>query len=244
MTDDATDRKVEEELDQLFNQLAETIFGPIPEGTATYHGPPRWHSFDLNGQTIDALRHVAELLPRAVDDPYLWKWIVIATFDALHGFFGLALRRGDGAQLLSQDHERRTYKRWKQERLRGGPIVERKPDRVDETRNLYLKILDPERMRYLGGSPFTPTADEDSAFEYLAHLRDKLTHHGHDTRSVYVGELPEIVIECLAIIEWLFEKSGTIRPRQEERDQVMEMIRLVRQEGEAVARAYQLEGYC
>jgi hypothetical protein len=244
MTDDATDREVEEELDEIFNQLAESIFGPIPEGAATYHGPPRWRSFDLNGQTIDALRHVAELLPRSVENPYLWKWIVIAMFDALHGFFGLALRRGDGAQLLREKQERRTYKRWNEERRRGGPIFPREPDQVDDTRNLYAKTLDPERMGYLGGSPFTPTANEDSAFEYLAHLRDKLTHHGLGTRSVFVGELPVTVIECLAIIEWLFEKSGTIRPRQEERDQVREAIGLVRQEAEAVARAYQQDGYC
>jgi hypothetical protein len=241
--DDTADPELEDELDQILNELVESIFGPVPEGTPTYHGPPRWHSFDLDGQAVDALRHVAELLPRAVDDPYLWKWIVIAMFDALHGFFGLALRRGDGAQLLSEKHEQRTYQRWNEERRRGGPIIERDPDRIDETRNLYLKTIDPQRMGYLGGGPFTPTRDEDSAFDYLAHLRDKLTHHGHGSRSVFVGELPVIVLQCLAIIEWLFDKSGTIHPRLEERDQVREMIRLVSHEAEKVARVYELEGY-
>jgi glutathione S-transferase len=98
-------------------------------------------------------------------------------------------------------------------------------------------------MDYLGASPFTPTANEDAAFEHLAHLRDKLTHHGHGSRSIFVGELPVVILECLAIIEWLFEKSGTIRPRREERDQTREMIHLVRQEAETVARVYELEGY-
>jgi hypothetical protein len=243
MVDNAPSQQPEEEIDPFLRQLVESFLGPIPEGAPTYHGPPRWHRFDLDGQAVDALRHVADLLPRAVSDPYLWKWIVIAMFDAMHGFFGLALRRGDGAQLLSEKHEQRTYERWNEERRSGGAIAQRGPDRVDETRSLYLKTLDPERMGYLGGSPFTPTADENAAFERLTYLRHALTHHGHGSYSVFVGELPIVVLRCLAIVDWLFEKSGTIRPRREERDQVREMIRFVGQEAGSVARAYQLEGY-
>jgi excisionase family DNA binding protein len=242
-TADAVDHDVEKEFDSFVANLAESLFGPVDENAPVYYGPPRWHSFDLDGQAIDALRHVSNLLPRAAQDPYLWKWIVMAMFDALHAFFGLALRRGDGAQLLTKKHEERTYKRWNEERRRRQAIIKHEPDRVDETRSLYAKTLDPERMGYLGGGPFTPTADEDSAFEYLAHLRDKLTHHGHGSRSVFVGQLPIVILECLAVIEWLFEKSGTIRPRLEERDQVREMIRLVRGQAETAARVYELEGY-
>jgi hypothetical protein len=243
MTDGTLDQELDEEIDAFVLQLAESFFGPVPEGTPKYHGPPRYHRFDLDGQAVDALRHVSELLPRAVDNPYLWKWIVIAMFDAMHGFFGLALRRGDGAQLLTEKHEVRTYKRWNEERRRGKAITQREPDRVDQTRGLYLKTLDPERMGYLGGSPFTPTADENAAFERLTFLRHALTHHGHGSYSVFVGELPIDILGCLAIIEWLFEKSGTIRPRREERDQTREIIHLVRREAEAEARDYQLEGY-
>ena len=74
-------------------------------------------------------------------------------------------------------------------------------------------------------------------------MRDKLTHHGHGSWSIFVGQLPIVILECLAIIEWLFEKSGTIRPRREERDQTREKILLVRQEAEKVARVYELEGF-
>lgn len=241
--DDAVAHDIEKESDSFLANLAESIFGPVNENAPAYNGPPRWHRFDLDGQAIDALRHVAALLPRAAQEPYVWKWIVIVMFDALHGFFGLALRRGDGAQLLIGRHEQRTYRRWNEERSRGHPIAQREPDRVDETRSLYAKTLDPERMGYLGGGPFTPTADEDSAFDYLAHLRDKLTHHGHGSRSVFVGQLPIVVLECLTIIEWLLERSGTIRPRPDERNQMREVIRCVRREAEALARVYQLEGY-
>src|SRR5215211_7936892 len=212
VTDKPTAQEHEGEIDPFLRQLVESFFGPIPEGTPTYHGPPRWHRFDLDGQTVDALRHVADLLSRAVDDPYLWKWIVVAMFDAPTSLFVPASIRA----LLSEKHEQRTYRRWNEERRRGRAITERPPDRVDETRNLYLKILDSERMNYLGASPFTPTEDEDASFEYLTHLRDKLTHHGHGSRSVFVGELPVVILDCLVVIDWLFERSGTIRPQPEE----------------------------
>ena len=128
MTDNTPCQEDEIDTDQFLKDLAESFFGPVPEGAPTYQGPPRWHRFDLDGQALDALRHVANMLPRALDDPYLWKWIVIAMFDALHGFFGLALRRGDGAQLLTEKHEVRTYKRWDEERRRGRATVQREPD--------------------------------------------------------------------------------------------------------------------
>jgi hypothetical protein len=236
-----TDETLEQEFDDYAASIAAALFGPIDTTAPVYTGPPRWHSFDLDRQAIDALRHVADLLPRAPADPYLWKWIVIAMFDAMHAVFGLALRRGDGAQLLTKQHERRTYRRWNDERRLGHAILDRAPDRVDDTRSLYAKVLDPERMGYLGGSPLTPTTGEEETFAYLARLRDHLTHYGHDSHSVFVGELPLVILTCLSMIAWLVEQSGTIRPRPEKRDQLRAMIRRVRQEAEAVARIYELE---
>lgn len=244
MTNRATqDVELEGEVDAFISELAESMFGPFDKSAPIYEGPPRWHSFDLDGQAVDALRHVAELIPRAVTDPYLWKWVVIAMFDAMHGFFGLALRRGDGAQLLTPKHEQRTYQRWNEERRLGRPIIEREPDRIDWTRNLYAKVKDRGRMSYLGGKPLSPTTEEDAAFEYLTHLRDSFTHHGHGSHSVCVGELPVFVLECLSIIEWLFEKSETIRPRPEVRRQVRVTIQAVRDEAVAAAVSYKLDGY-
>jgi hypothetical protein len=190
---------------------------------------PYWCSFDFDGQTIDALRHVCELLPRTTDDRYLWKWVVIAMFDAMHGFFGLALRRGDGAQLLSERHERRTYRRWEAER--NGHVVERKPDRVDETRDLFQKIQEPTRMsHFVESSAFSPTDGQKEAFEYIAHLRDRLTHYGHGSRVVSIAELPERVLKTLSIIEWLVEQSRTITLFPQELGQAREIIQRVKYE--------------
>lgn len=238
--DDGEALDLEKEIDQYLEDVFVELFGPIDHTRPPYHGPARWHSFDLDNQALDALRHVSHLLPLAVDDPYLWKWIVIAMYDALHGFFGIALRRSDGAQLLSEKDEQKTYGRWAKQRS-GQQIVQKDfGNRVDETRNLFKKIQDPSRMNYLGGAPLQPTEDQASCFEHLAHLRDKLTHYGHGSHSVFVGEIPTIVLACIEMIEWLFKESKTHLPKQEERSVFHELVQRIRNAAINAEQVYQM----
>jgi hypothetical protein len=55
--------------------------------------------FWLDSQTVDALELTLEHLRRALTRPMSWKWVIIGIHTALHGSFGLVLRRSDGAQL-------------------------------------------------------------------------------------------------------------------------------------------------
>ncbi len=183
------------------------------------------------------MRLLAELLPRTATDPYLWKWVVAATHDALHGFMGLALRRTDGAQFLIDKHERQTYDRWEQERREYQPLPHDEGSRVDRFLNLFEKIQVEWRMRqFTNSKTFVPTADQDQSVRYLDRLRNDLTHYSDLTRLVLVAELPRVVLDCLSVIDWLLNQSNnvTIFERETE-DAAKRAIREIDQEARRLA---------
>ncbi|MDP9363237.1 MAG: hypothetical protein M3Q10_03210 [Chloroflexota bacterium] len=174
-------------------------------------GPDPVHAFRLDEQAVRALRFVAELLPRAAADPYLWKWVVAATHDALHGFMALALRRTDGAQLRIPKHERQTYDRWERERQQYRPLPHDEGDRIDQFLNLFEKIQDEQRMRqFVHSTVFVPTDDQDLSVRYLDRLRNDLTHYSDTTRIVRLAELPRVVLDCVGVVDWLLARSNNV----------------------------------
>jgi hypothetical protein len=193
----------------------------------------RWYSFRLDEQAVGALGLLAELLPHAVRDPYLWKWAVIATHDALHGFKGLALRPvGSGAQMRVPKHEQRAYALVERERHEGRPIPEDTGDRVDQFLGLFEKLQVDWRMRpYMNSEVFVPTAEQDSAVRYLDRLRNDLTHYSNTTLPVQVGDLPNVLLCCIGVVEWLLVESGNVTIfEQESEDTARRRIQRIKDE--------------
>lgn len=170
-----------------------------------------WHGFDQSDQAVGALGLVAHLLPQVGDDAYLWKWVIVGLHDALQGFVGLALRRTDGAQLLTSKHEEETYERWRREREAGAPVLEVGKRSVDSFLNLFEKIQNPDRMRqYVHSRAFTPTPAQDDGVRILDRLRNDFTHYSDTTRVVLVAELPRVAVDCLSVIDWLLNESNNV----------------------------------
>ncbi len=199
--------------------------------------PDPWHSFHLDEQAVAALQLLAELLPRTAADPYLWKWAVAATHDALHGFMSLALRRSDGAQLLIQKHEQQRYARWERERQEYRPLPHDEGGRVDQFFNLFEKIQVEWRMRPLTNSRvFVPTPDQDRSVRYLDRLRNRLTHYSDVSESVCVAELPGVVLDCLSVIDWLLNESNNVTIFDLEREEAANRsIRAIEDEARRLA---------
>ncbi|MDP9473182.1 MAG: hypothetical protein M3Q71_21390 [Chloroflexota bacterium] len=172
---------------------------------------PAYIGFDLDAQAVDALAMATDQIHRVQADPFAWKWVVIALHNALHGFMGLALRRTDGAQLLIEKHERRTYAHWERERQAEQFLHDPGPTRIDAFLNLYEKIKNPERMRqFLHSKPFLSTEDQDTSVAYLDRLRNDLSHYSDIRLVVRIAALPRVVKNCAAVIGFLSWESGNV----------------------------------
>ena len=175
------------------------------------NGLTPYQSFEITEQAVDALHMASEFLGRVADDPFAWKWVVIALHNALHGFMGLALKSTHGAQLLSKKHERRTYQRWEQERQLGRPLIDDAETRVDQFLNLYEKVKDPVRMgQFVNSRAFVATPEQDKSVDYLNWLRNEFSHYSATTLVVGVEALPQVVTDCLEVIKYLANQSGNV----------------------------------
>lgn len=186
--------------------------------------PPSIHlRFDLEGQTVDGLELTLEHLRRASDRPMSWKWVVIGMHAALHGSFGVALRRTDGAQLLPPEQERQYWERVDRERANQAPevpiyyarkvestsskrprVVER---RVDQFLNLFRKTQEANRMSHFGGVPLRPTPAQKRSVEHLNSIRNDLIHFSDMSRMTDVARLLTDVTDGLDIVETLLTRT-------------------------------------
>jgi hypothetical protein len=235
--DEAEATQVEQRIDQAFDFIMDIIRNPdwldeIEDGSQVIlpaHQPSPFYSFRQDEQAIDALRFLADLLERAPEDPYVWKWVVLAMHDALQGFMGLALRGSHGAQLLVPKHEQREYRTWAEEYRIGRMSPTRPPRQFDSFRGLYAKIQDPDRMEhYVESKTFSPTPEQDEAIKALDSYRHALTHSGDSTLVTTVGWFPTMLLETLGMIEWLLNESRTIRFSPEDQERAEKTIQLVR----------------
>jgi hypothetical protein len=168
-------------------------------------------SFTLHETATDSLRMVDSQLARIPEDSYAWRWVIIALHQTYHGFICLALRRTDGAQLLSREAERQTYERWDRERQLGHPIPDTEMPYVDFFLSLYGKLKDPKRMAtYDDSQPLVATSDQDASVEFLNRTRNDFSHYTNVTQVFAVPELVKTVRDSIDVIEFLLNESGNV----------------------------------
>lgn len=178
-------------------------------------------------ETLDAvtsLELVGELLPKTVEKPHYWKWVVIALHNALQGYMVLALRGSDSFHVLS---EKSRKERRKARERKSGPL---QPPKLDYFWNLYKNIKKgravydeelrvgrmpggPEigpMMKYVGSQPFKPQGTQDKSVRLLHEDRNDFIHFVPINRSIPVALFPPVVKDCLDIIAFLAFESGNV----------------------------------
>jgi hypothetical protein len=198
--------------------------------------------FTLDDHTVDALELTLDHLRRAPTRPMSWKWVLIGIHTALHGSFGLVLRRSDGAQLLVPKQERQTYQRWERERAKGVPEAESFLSRVDLFLDLYNKVQIPSRMNYFGGVPLEPTTSQTQSVVRLDSLRGRLTHFSHIMLVIEVDDILDLLSDSLEIVEFLLIKAQPVVLSDEQlADRGTALITELKAEIESTRNRYQLQ---
>lgn len=93
-----------------------------------------WLRTDEAQEAVLALEMVKERLSRVAEEPYHWKWVILALHSSLQGFMVLALRGSDRLNALTNH----SAKQWI-EAYRIGDDQLQKP-KLDTFLNLYEKI--------------------------------------------------------------------------------------------------------
>lgn len=146
----------------------------------------------------------AELQARSlVDDPYLWKWVLISLHNATQGFMVLALWNGNGLLALRDS----VAAKWLKAHESGGPYP---AEKLDEFLNLYKKVKDKTNFHFIGSGPFVPNTSHDESFNYLNRFRNEFTHFTPKGWSLLLQGLPRVCLDALDLVQYFGWESTAI----------------------------------
>ena len=154
-------------------------------------------------EAVSALEMVAEQSAHVQEDPYRWKWVILAVHNALQGFMVLALRGSDGLLPLRDEVAQAWLKSYRERR---SPPQER----LDSFLSLYKKVKSDRLLFYAHSMKFSPREDQERSVRKLNSLRNEFIHFLPRLWLLDLSGLPEICLDCLDVIEFLGWQSGNI----------------------------------
>lgn len=162
-----------------------------------------WLRTDEYEEAASAAEAAADFSSTVLDDPYRWKWVLIAVHNTVQGFMVLALRRGNGLLALRDD----IAAAWLKAHREGGPFPKEK---LDNFLNLYAKIKTDAAAGYVHSKRFTPGPTHDRSMKKLNEFRNKFIHFVPMGWSLELAGLPGICIDCLTVANFLHTDGGNI----------------------------------
>ena len=136
---------------------------------------PGWLTVDEREDAIVAIEHAANTAVTVAGKPLNWKWVIIATHNALQGALVCTLSGTAGFGALSKQ-SRKQMLEW-HEAFRSDPDAAYPKEWMAAPLELYEWAKDASRMGELGGSPLRTTAGQDDDVKFLNELRRDFMPH-------------------------------------------------------------------
>jgi hypothetical protein len=184
-------------------------------------------------ESVSALRMMRDTARKVINDVYQWKWIVIASHNALQGFMVLALRNGNNLTVMPD----KLAGKWLEAYRADKPLPE---ERLDSFPNLYKKIKGEHMERLVMSRRFTATADQDRCVKKLQELRNNFIHFIPKGWSIEVSGLPSLCLAIIEIIEFLgWESSNVLWHKEGQREEAESIISELKVTLDAINDQYQ-----
>jgi hypothetical protein len=155
-----------------------------------------WIQTNEQEEAVGALEAFARFLPRVREDPFDWRWVILSLHTALQGFMVVAIRDTAGMFPLRDDLAAKWMKAY-----RSGQSPPK--ERLDSFPNLYKKIRRKDIADFLQGNPFVPSGTQGCSVEMLNRLRNQFVHFLPASWALEATGLPQICLDCLAIVRYL-----------------------------------------
>ena len=155
-------------------------------------------------ETVSAFETLSDELQRISSDPYRWKWAILAMHSGLQGIMILALQGSHGLHVLKKEDA----KRWLDAHENGGPYPS--DLQLDDFLSLYKKIKGDLMIMYVNSKKFSPKGTQGNSIKFLNRLRNEYVHFTPRVWALELVGLPEIVLDCQDIAEFLAWQSGNV----------------------------------
>ena len=180
---------------------------------------PIWLRTDELTEAVNALDAFVSNLMRVMDDPYYWKWAIIALHNSTQGFMVCALRGTNNLAILTPKAAKKWMDAYEQHKPYPG-------EELDDFLNLYKKIKGNYMMQYIHSQKFLPKGQQGGSIKRLNSFRNDFIHFIPAGWSIEVSGFPRICEDVIAIIDFLVSRSGNVRfyLRKDIQDKCLELL--------------------
>ena len=168
-----------------------------------------WMRTDYRHEGVHALEMVVEQLGEVPEDSYRWKWVVVATHNALHAFMVAAVSGSDLLGAMTKSYARH----WREQNERGEhPTM---PERLADFPELFERTQT-QPKRFVHAKNLKPTDEQKESVGRLNWWRGEFIHYKPRSLSLEVSGFPQIVKDCLDVVRFLAFESMYVFHGQDE----------------------------
>ena len=174
-----------------------------------------WLSTNELVEAVTDFEMFSEQLQRAIDDHHRWKWAIIALHSGIQGMMVLALKSGNGLDVLRKEDAKR-WSDW----YNDGQSDEARPRglKLADFLTLYKRI---KGKRYTRSQKFVAKGTQGRSIKDLNRLRNDFIHFTPKVWALEPREFPAMMSDCLKIAEFLAWQSGNVFfPEQDLRERL------------------------
>jgi len=184
-----------------------------------------WIRINEHQQAVLSLEMFWQHLQQTRTKSYHWQWVVLGLHNSLQGFMVLGLRGTDNLNVLTEE----CAQDWLLAYQRGDGNYPR--EKLDGFLDLYKKIKSNRMKIYINSKSFKPKGTQGKSVKKLNSLRNEFVHFVPKGWSLEISGLPQIVNDCLGVIEFLaFESNNVVWHEVHLESQTKQLIEEARRE--------------
>ena len=191
---------------------------------------------DEESEAINAIEMVAFFSNSVSEDPYYWKWLIIALHNALQNFMVLTLFSINPIPILRNDHSKKFIKNHYETKK-----IKNYNYKLDTLEDLYLKIKNEAKEYNLSTNYFKPKDTDDWSVKTLNQYRNEFMHFIPCDISRSIINMICITTDSIRIIKYLFLESNRIKLNKTNFARVKIAINTVIENNNLLIDSYNLE---
>ncbi|OQW98216.1 MAG: hypothetical protein BWK73_53025 [Thiothrix lacustris] len=167
----------------------------------------KYLSINRINEIISSIEIVIENLNQVKVDENRWKWIIIATHNALQNTMVEALWLGNGFRAMTE----KSVEKWMRVHQEKSDKKKYPTLKLANFPELYKRICDKDIMvGYIHSKVFTAEDRHGYAVDKLNKIRNRFIHFELTIWNLNINGIPNIIMDCIDILKFLVQDSNNI----------------------------------
>jgi len=179
-----------------------------------------WLRIDERKEAVNALEKTYRFILETHEDPYNWKWVIIALHNSTQAFMVLALMGTASLNVIKEKEK------WLKAIQLGTEYPERQ--KLLNFLKLYKDFKSKNCMMQNTYCKFFPDSKKiDESMEKLNDIRNNFVHFIPCNWSIEIALFPEVCKQVLLFVDFLIHESGNVRFYYNDESEKADLAKLI-----------------